>query len=244
VIAASWNLRDLGGGIGLDGRPVRTGHVFRSAAPDAASGSGPTFGAAIRYVIDMRTDREREREPAPVLSGIEIWSRDYVTSSADLCSHLIDGPPRPERLRQVMLDSYAALPGEQAAAIAAMFSAIAQGHFPLLVHCAVGKDRTGVASALLLSALGVAEEAILEDYLRSNASADRIVERLLVHPLLSADIRSRPEALAPLARADAEYLAAMFAALKTEHGTVDGYLDRVVGVDAGMLERIRDTLLE
>jgi len=244
VIAGSWNLRDIGGGVGIDGRRVRSGRVFRSAALEGAPDSGPPLAIPIRYIVDMRTDRERHGRAAPPWPGIEIWSRDYRTSSADLRSHMIDGPPQPERLRQVMLASYAALPREQAPAIAAIFSAIASGRLPMLFHCAVGKDRTGVASALLLSALGVAEEAIVEDYLQSNASADRIVERLLAHPLLSADIRSSPEALAPLARADADYLATMFVALKAEHGTVAAYLDRVAGIDDPTLERIRGALLE
>jgi protein-tyrosine phosphatase len=234
------NLRDLGGFIGMDGRRVRNGLVFRSAA----IGADGRVDHPIRYVVDMRTDKERQGESGPAIRDAVVWSRDYVTSSADLRSHLIDAEPRPEALRRVMLDAYVALPREQAPAIAALFSALAQGRLPLLFHCAVGKDRTGVAAALLLSVLGVSEEAIIEDYLLSNASADQIMARLLVHPLLSGAVRSKPEALAPLALADADYLAAMFSALKAEYGNVAGYLDQRAGVAAGTLDLIRDRLLD
>jgi hypothetical protein len=74
--------------------------------------------------------------------------------------------------------SYRHLLSASAASLVAVMEVIADRPEPVLLHCAAGKDRTGVATAIALSAVGVAPEAIVADYVRTQASLDGILERL------------------------------------------------------------------
>jgi protein-tyrosine phosphatase len=130
-----------------------------------------------------------------------------------------------------------------------MFERIANGAVPILIHCAAGKDRTGVAIALLLAALDVPYETILDDYLLTN-DAGNFEQFILTrdqaelglattnHPLLTIpdDIRQ------VIFSAHAEFLQGAFEQIHADHGGVDTYL-RHHGVDDGMRERARDALL-
>src|SRR4029453_151045 len=135
-----------------------------------------------------------------------------------------------------MIDLYRVLPEWMAGRIRGMFDCIAAGSVPLVVHCAAGKDRTGVAIAVLLCALDVSRQTAIEDYLLTNDAGD--FEHFLRtrhdtqfgltdihHPLLSMpdDIRR------VLFSADAEFLQAAFESIE-KLGGIDVYLERTVGV--------------
>jgi protein-tyrosine phosphatase len=130
-----------------------------------------------------------------------------------------------------------------------IFSRIAQGEVPVLVHCAAGKDRTGIAIALLLAVLDVPIETIIEDYLLTNTcdilqfTLTQYQAQLGVaagdHPLLTMpdDIRR------VLFAAHVDYLQAAFDQLARDHGDVIEYLRREVGVDEAMRSQVRAALL-
>lgn len=241
-----WNLRDLGGLTGAGGRKIRRGLIFRAAAPflSAPDATGPLFAdLLLARVFDMRTDMERARHAVAALDlgDLSVWRRDYSASSADLRGHLAAG--RADDLREVMIHAYERLPMEQAPAIGAILSALAEGETPILFHCAVGKDRTGVAAALLLSLLGVSREQIMQDYLRTNFSENRIRSSLLNHPLLALDAAVDPGTWTALSAADPHYLEAMFNALDANFAGVAGYLEEVHGVGEAACDRIRGHLL-
>ena len=135
-----------------------------------------------------------------------------------------------------MIDLYRALPEWMAARIRGLFDCIANGSVPLVVHCAAGKDRTGVAIAVLLRAIDVSPQATIEDYLLTNDTGD--FEQFLRsrhdtqlgltdihHPLLSMpdDIRR------VLFMAHADFLQAAFDSIDALGG-LDRYLDKTVGV--------------
>jgi len=119
-----------------------------------------------------------------------------------------------------------------------MFECIATGSVPLVVHCAAGKDRTGVAVAVLLRAVGVSQQTAIEDYLLTNESGD--FEQFLRsrhdtqlgltdihHPLLSMpeDIRR------VLFMAHADFLQAAFDSIAALGG-FDRYLEMTVGISS------------
>jgi protein-tyrosine phosphatase len=113
---------------------------------------------------------------------------------------------------------------------------------PMIVHCTAGKDRTGVASALILAALRAEEETILADF-ELNAeyySAAKI-----------AEVRSQLEAAGiDLAKVETYFgaspavMAAMLADLRARHGSVEGYLMGPAGVAAATIAALRDQLVE
>ena len=131
-----------------------------------------------------------------------------------------------------------------------MFDCIATGKLPLVVHCAAGKDRTGVAIAVLLRALDVSQETTIEDYLLTNDAGDfeeflrtREYAQLgltdVYHPLLAmpADIKR------VLFMAYADFLQAAFESIDALGG-LDRYLEKTVGISAEQRAAVMRELTE
>ena len=116
-----------------------------------------------------------------------------------------------------------------------MFAYLLADDSPLVFHCTAGKDRTGFAAALILSALGVSQDVIMEDYLLTNTHY-QMPERPPV--ALSQDV------LNVLWRVQAGFLGAAFDAVDTEFGGVDLYLKNQLGLDASSLQRLRELYLQ
>lgn len=156
------NARDVGGLRGELG-PVRQGLVLRSACLSGLTAQGVRTLAdmGLRTVIDLRTPLERQEEPNRLAGVPELLSVREV--HVELLATLSDLPDTSAGLYRHLVDRCG--PG-----IVEVFDALAQpGALPALVHCLVGKDRTGLTVALLLDLLGVDRAAIIEDYVASNA---------------------------------------------------------------------------
>lgn len=143
-----------------------------------------------------------------------------------------------------MLDTYRALPFDYAESYAQFFAKIADGAAPLIVNCSAGKDRTGIAVALLLSVLGVSRRTITGDYAmterllaadRERAEGDRA--KLYTFPKDAA-----PGVVNTLMRSDPAYLAAAFAAIEAKHSSVNNFL-QAIGVGTEAIAEARNQLL-
>jgi protein tyrosine/serine phosphatase len=161
AINGTRNLRDLGGYVTSDGRATRWRTVLRSAVPHGldAEAQEEVLALGLRTIIDLRDRDEIERRPnvfraATSLSYCWLPFWDMPLPAETPLEDLTRGYLRELDLR-----------GERLAVILQHF-ARAQG-LPALVHCAAGKDRTGVVVALLLAAVGVPAETIVEDYVLS-----------------------------------------------------------------------------
>ncbi len=128
-----------------------------------------------------------------------------------------------------------------------MFSAIANGDVPLIVHCAAGKDRTGIAVAVLLRSLGVPEDTAIQDYLLTNTSGNfeefirsRHEAQLGVTDTHSPLLSMPEDMRRVLFSADAAFLQAAFEQI----GDVEAYLAKTAGVTPAMQEKVRSALLE
>jgi protein-tyrosine phosphatase len=131
-----------------------------------------------------------------------------------------------------------------------LFECIATGHVPLVVHCAAGKDRTGVAIAVLLAALGVDSQSILEDYLLTNdvGNFESFIETQRSTHLGLADahqpLLAMPQEMREvLFTAHTDYLEAALEQIAHDHGDVHGYLKQSVRLDERMFRQARDQLL-
>ena len=126
------------------------------------------------------------------------------------------------------------------------FRALAATEGPILVHCAAGKDRTGIICALTHHVAGVHDDDMVADYLLTN-DHDRMVARLPTireHVTQAAGGRVATDAaLITAMRVEAAYLEEAFAVMREQAGSLDGYLDDVLGLDATLRGRIHDRLL-
>lgn len=183
------NLRDLGGLRTRDGSVTRSGVLFRSDAPYEGDVDRPWPGWPPSVVIDLRSRSENELSPRqwpdPVLvQHFELYERarpgaiDPARDLMGLYRRMLRKTPR----RMVQLVELLSLDGST------------------LIHCAAGKDRTGVVVAMLLALAGVSESDIVRDYLLTGQAMPAVVTRLTAAGGLPADLRAHEHLLAtPLA---------------------------------------------
>ena len=237
------NFRDMGGYATRDGRRLRWGRLYRSGSmagfSDAAYAQLAALG--VRSICDLRTTSERETSPVDWarVPDLNYWARDYDMSFGDLRAVLAADLPTVEMARDGMIKVYRELPFEQAPAYAELFRRLAAGEVPLVFNCSAGKDRTGVAAALILNALGVPESTIIEDYLLSNTTYDRRAS--LASGRLEALGAEMVEAILGV---DASYIHAALEVVDEAHGSVSGYLEARLGVSERDLRGIQAQLLE
>jgi len=247
-LQAARNFRDLGGYGAGEGRSVRWRTLFRSGSMATLTGADIdalcSFG--IRTIIDLRSTNERLREPTQCAGAFApaMFAQDYMFESSDLGQALPTGQMESEPARQAFEQTYALLPFQFADQYREMFAQLLADRAPLIVNCSGGKDRTGVASALLLSALGVPRETIIEDYLLSRPGAALIeaeLKDLSAHPKWGT---YSPEVMEILRGVEARYLNAAFAAVEERHGAIEGYFRDRLGLSSADVERLQSAYLE
>ena len=211
--------------------------ALAAAAVRASQAGHPS--ATLRAFRDLGARRVH----LPVIDGaIDVEALTTAVRSGDLAALpeglLVSGTARiatefPDQWA-VLLDHFLANPGEAT-----------------LIHCTGGKDRTGWAAALVLRALGVAPDVVLEDYVLSNdCLADRTAVRIAsVRSTVAANLGVPEDAvdlggLPGLLGVRPTYRRAAFDAVDAEHGSFDTYLTDALGCSVAKLTRLRDNLLE
>ncbi|WP_129781030.1 tyrosine-protein phosphatase [Peristeroidobacter soli] len=243
------NFRDIGGYRTQQGTSTRWGKVFRTGVLTyfTEDDHAPLTQLQVRAICDLRRLEEREREPTrwPHEFNALSWADGTVTPTVRGLA--ADRPRNAAGMFDAMVALYRALPEWMGPRIGGMFSAIAAGDVPLVVHCAAGKDRTGVAVAVLLRSLGVPEETAIQDYLLTNTSGnfEEFIRSRQQAQLGVTDnhapLLSMPEDMRRvLFSADAAFLHEALAQI----GDVEGYLAKTAGVTPAMQEKVRAALLE
>ncbi|MEU5146571.1 tyrosine-protein phosphatase [Streptomyces yangpuensis] len=248
------NFRDVGGLPTSDGRRVATGRLFRSGHLAHATETDAEFLASLglHTIFDFRNGADHALEgPDVELPGVrnvsiplsdpadgrEFWRLVRDGDLDQLRSILGEG-----KAAARMANSYRGIIRTRTAEHSRVVHALAEDSVPALLHCAAGKDRAGLSIAVTLLALGVEREAIVADYLESNAPHRRYRVR---RSSASAEARSPEvmELLAPLFDARAEYLTAAFDTIDEVWGGVERYLSGGLGLEPETLDRLRDRLL-
>jgi protein-tyrosine phosphatase len=230
------NFRDLGGYPSADGRLVRWRTLFRSdtiTEMSAADVARLRDELSIGEVIDLRSSAELEREGRGRLAAEPVRFHHVP---------LIESDATMRRMRDAgisLAERYLALAEETGERISRILTVVAEAEGPVLYHCAAGKDRTGLVSAVLLGVLGVAEAVIALDYAASETTLEAIIERLM----RQEGYRQMIEALPPdTRRAGRETMEEFLAVLTRRYGSVEGYT-RAAGVSAATLAALRERLL-
>jgi protein-tyrosine phosphatase len=160
------NCRDLGGYRTADGRQVRWGRMFRCGALSGLSAADNAYLSRldIQTVCDLRTEAERKSEPAAITAPFkpEITAFHYDMYAGSMGA-LFSAKTREDAIR-FFAATYLEMTEFLAPNFTHMFDRLLHNDAPLLLNCTAGKDRTGVASALILSVLGVPRETVIADY--------------------------------------------------------------------------------
>jgi protein tyrosine/serine phosphatase len=245
------NFRDYGDYASAAGRRIAGGRLFRSAhharASDADLARLAELGLAA--VVDLRRPGERRDQPSrrpPGFSGLVIESDHDDGREAPHITFLKTADLTVDAGRRFMTDTYRELPFEPAHLdlFGRYFRALAGADGPILIHCAAGKDRTGLLAALTHHVLGVHRDDMVEDYLLTNAAVDLAGRAPAIARQLEA-MTGRPaahDAVVAFLGVEPIYLETALAEVAARHGSVDGYLDQALGVDAALRDRIGERL--
>ncbi|MFG2358948.1 tyrosine-protein phosphatase [Streptomyces sp. NPDC048521] len=254
-LAGVRNFRDVGGLPTVDGRRVRQGVLFRSGHLAHATEEDAAFlsSLGLHTIFDFRNAADQKLEGPDVelpgvrnvnlplsdpADGAEFWKMVREGDLEQLRAILDDG-----KAAARMVASYRTIVKERTAEHSRVLHALADDNVPALMHCAAGKDRAGISIAVTLLAVGVEREAIVADYLESNAKHRRYKVRRSGSP----DTAYTPEVmelLSPLFDARAEYLEAAFRSIEETWGGTDTYLEQGLALSPGTRERLRERLLD
>ena len=243
-IPGAVNFRDLGG-IPVAGGRLRQGVVWRSAMThhiDAAGIEALAVRFGIRTVIDLRNATEIAEDGVADFAGAGIEHRHVPIVAVEESQET-----RALRLREMWGSPeahgqrYAEMALANGAAFGAVLGALTEGEgIPAVFHCSAGRGRTGVAAALLLSALGADDDAVAADYARTGELLRPHAVRFAAH----ADRHgmSEEEMVSFVVSTEPQAIRTFLALLNEAHGSVHGYLD-AAGVDAGMRDALRERLV-
>ncbi|MBC2667779.1 tyrosine-protein phosphatase [Novosphingobium piscinae] len=242
-LEAGSNFRDIGGYPAADGKRVRWGAIYRSGATPLLSPADRTRIAALGLtnLVDLRSDEERQLAPS------RIEDVPYTAVGYSLGAMMGSGED------MAMDKVYARLPQTMAPQLRQIFAKLLRREGPLAYNCSAGQDRTGFATAVVLSALGTPYPVIVEDYHLSTRYRRPEFEMPRFDPAqfpnnaaaqLFARFQADPRAAAPQPLKTASgtaYLDFAFAELTRRWGGVDGYLRQELRLtDADIVQLRRD----
>ena len=255
------NARELGGYITNDGRKVKHGVLLRTAALNKISSEDLkrlTENYSLAVIADLRMTFEISPKPDPVIDGVKYVNLRVINEelfTKELERKLAFDGDAIERLK-VIIDSGLVSQDMYIGFLSDDYGKKAYREFfrelidlpperSLLFHCSQGKDRTGCAAMLILSALGVCEETIMEDYLLTNIfNADLIESQRKM--LLSNGIK-KPELekyMIILDEVNPKLMNTLLSWLKENYGSPVGYIINELGISYDEIETLKSKFLE
>jgi protein-tyrosine phosphatase len=257
-LSGAWNFRDVAEETG-----IRPGRFFRSSELSRLTEEGrqELLALGISDVADLRSAREVERHgPGLVPEGVEIHllhfhelsavdgEAPHETAFQKMMSEKADDEDITVAAHRFMTEEYLRFPtlGGAQRAVRQVISLLADER-PVIAHCFAGKDRTGFTVATVLDAIGVDRDAIMADFLRSNAAVPQLREQIL------ESVRDRSETDEVITFAEArltdevlgvqeDYLDASRRSIEQNYGSLQDYLD-AAGVARADIGKVRATLL-
>jgi protein-tyrosine phosphatase len=238
LLQGASNFRDVGGYRNAEGRCVRRGQVFRS---DHLAGLTPEdlvrlASLGIGHSLDFRGAAESTATPYAIPGVQRLALTIEPTVIARMQALVAQGiVPTTEETVALMEETYRDFVNHNAITFGRFLKHLLEQPTPQVFHCTAGKDRTGFAAALLLSALGVDRATIEHDY-------------LLTNQLYKRDNRlegsGHPHVMKVLWQVQPEFLHAAFEAVDAQHGGMQDYLHGAIGLTPQELAELQQMLLE
>ncbi|MFT4153467.1 tyrosine-protein phosphatase [Parafilimonas sp.] len=237
------NARDIGGYATADGHHVKWNRIYRSASINKLSDSDLVVfnHRKIDYVVDFRGVQESAQAPDKLNEGTVYlllpagsnattndWMKTLLQSQSGdslMMAYYSNTAPLTARYKP-FFNELLQLPDSSA----------------LLYHCTAGKDRTGIATALLLYALGVPYETIMQDYLASNTYRKAENEQMVQSMVKAMHVKEG--VAASMAAVKKEYLDATFNAITQNYGSVDAFLANELGINNARRAWLRNKFLQ
>lgn len=248
------NTRDLGAIATEDGRHILPRRLLRSGELYHVSANDKHILASeynLRTVIDLRSGQERKRKPDMILAGVECYHVPILDEDVsgfctkeDILNFLDKVPADAEdhvkkQYEKICEDQFAL---KQYARFIDIL--LRQESGAVLWHCGIGKDRTGIGTAFLLYILGVSEDVICEDFLRTNRylAQEFLTMQRLAQTWPEADDKFMTK-LKVLYQVKEEYLRVVFQTIKKKYGSMDDFFRNVFYLKPKMIEELQKKYL-
>lgn len=250
------NTRNLGGMKTADGSVIKSGLLIRSGhLADVTESDRAKLAAAVRTIVDFRTDGERKEQPdkdipgcenvyIPVVESLTAGISREKRADRKVFSLLL---LKPVQARQYMCDMYKGFAGDFAVSQYGRFlKLLLDAEGCVLWHCTAGKDRAGIASALIEEILGVDRKEIIADYLLTNEYLKKDVSSLIrfIKKMNGTDSELADEALGYLLGAKEEYIMSFYSAAEERYGSFDGFVRHGLGIGDSEKQALREKYLE
>jgi protein-tyrosine phosphatase len=246
------NFRDFGGWDTAGGGKVARGKLYRSASfHDASDSDIARLNAMdLRFLVDLRRPEERKHEPSRWMNETTRFIfNEEGAGGTELPPHLVallQSDLSAASTRAYMLSLYREIPFDPRliSLYRDWFSELGEGGSGV-VHCAAGKDRTGIICALTLMTLGVSEDNVFADYEFTNQAVDLEKRMPKIQQRMEERLARKLEsaALRPMLGVEIDYLHAALDAINQRHGSADAYVRDVLGVGEKQRAALRANLL-
>lgn len=231
------NFRDLGGYTTTDNRTVKWGLLFRSGQLSNLSDQDLHYLSTIPLttIVDFRSEQESEEQktllPNTVSNEVLLPITPGNLSKDKVMQIVMAGDNT--SAAQLLIDINEQLILHNQPQYKAFFQEVQLAEAPLMFNCTAGKDRTGLAAALLLSALGVDKKTIEEDYLLTNKFVNLTLQKVQDRFSLG---EKQANVLLTLLTVQEQYLAKALSTIEQHYGTVESYLTEALDVDISLLK--------
>lgn len=243
-LAGATNMRDLGGYHTTDGRSIKWGKLYRSADISKLTNADlDTFRQRkIVHIVDLRGVNESKAAPDRVNPNT-----DYILCPAGSDQNMTDWMKTLQTLNgsgDSMMINYYSNTQFLVARFKPFFGKLfaLPNNDALLFHCTAGKDRTGIGTALLLYALGVPQETIVDDYLASNVYREKSNEKMVQQMVQTMHITK--QVATDVASVKKEYLNATFNAINKQYGSIDNFLNQPLELNDDSIKILKEKFLQ
>jgi protein-tyrosine phosphatase len=241
------NFRDIGGIPATGRRRIREGIVFRSANPDRITRGDldKLRSFNIRTVIDLRAPGELGKRFRSVDHADKLrFPLDFQKTTRERLRPVIYKKDAENIIADISNELYLEILDASAPVFRQVMELLASpGRSPVLIHCHAGKDRTGIIIALILMAMGVDRELIINDFMKSNEALMPFFKtRFIIRKIFSFGFfpyRNMVFAVEVKKR----NIESVLDRVDFHYGGIEGYL-RFAGFDISSLQKVRDIMIE
>jgi protein-tyrosine phosphatase len=264
ILEGAPNARDLGGMRTLDGGVFRPSRVIRSGPISKITDADAAYleEHGLRTVIDLRTEQEKYGRLDVILDGVSYIDCPIIESRAIGITHEL--PRDDDGLAQYYVVAAADINarGGGRALMRKMYEGFITNPYAVehyrqffdfllqneegcvLYHCTMGKDRVGCATAMLLTALGVSREDIVEDYMYTKTRLDGKSQEMLARCRKFTSDEAILDTIYQMDTVDESYIGAVFSAMEAQCGTAEKYVREALGVTPEKRDRLKKLYLE
>ena len=240
------NTRELGGYKTKDGKSLKWGVLYRSDKLSELTDPDQKYltQLGIKTVIDFRSEEEKQNEPDQVPSNLK-----YIEMPIEA-----DGAIRPkveailkgdlnEDVGAILIETNKEFISDFSGVFKSFIESLVENQEPTLFHCTAGKDRAGFAAALVLLAVGVPEEIVIEDYMKTNKYTEETIQdyinKINLYSLGNVDA----EILRPLLGVEERFIRAALDEIKLNYGNVESFIKDGLEIPDESIVELKNFLL-